>query len=428
MKTVLLIISFVFTLINAKVSASDIQEQLTKFNINHKDEWINAALNTVTFFKNNALDPTTDRFYSEIDHSGLKISNKTHTVSLSRLIYALAWTSQFDSANLALAKQAANFQLTHMLGEDVHGPYFMQVFDGKLAHTSDTLDIWRQAYGLNGLTELYRQTNDQTLLAKIHTLHHALLKRFHDDQHGGFVNEYSLTTGQIKSSKSIQSLIYPISAYMANLWLADTKNRAKYQPFLAEHLNIALTKPIWNQNTGWINVTFDQKWQVCGNEQQTSNKLCFSVSPGHNFQFAWFLLRAHADWRFIPQSQSQQAKLLADTIMAKTLTQPIWHNEIEQGFYSGVNPNTNQILDKRKTWWQHAEALIALSYVQKDYPQHYLQLTDFFFKHFPDYTNGNEVFYLNEDNKPDISQLKGSEGKSAYHLTEAVRFLIEANN
>jgi mannose/cellobiose epimerase-like protein (N-acyl-D-glucosamine 2-epimerase family) len=384
--------------------------------------YLETMSNLTGFFDTYAYDPETGAYYSELDNSGAVLSGKIYNVAISRLVYGLSFSALYFPQNLEKAKSAVAFQLENLIGTDGTGPYFRSFTEDGISDTSTRLDIWQQAYGLCGLTELYRIAPDQELLTRIHSLHDAFVLRFRDVENGGFYGNYSLEEGQISGSKTLQSLMYPITAYMANLWLADSVNRKKYEPLILENIRIAGDKA-WDQEKGWVNVRFDDSWEVCKSEDEETP--CFMVAPGHNFQLASVLLRA-GNWDFIPEQEREKFKNMGLEILAATLNQPIFYgSDLSEGFISEINPLTNAVTDDRKTWWQHCEALIALSLCDGKYNEELTKLEAFYFGSFPDFENGGEFFYLSKDNEPITSELKGSMGKSAYHTIEMIRFLID---
>ncbi len=381
--------------------------------------------NLIGFFDNFAYDPEIGAYYSELDHHGKVLSHKIYTVALSRLIYGLSYSSTYFPGNIERAQKASNFLLEQLVGRDSIGPYFKSFTEDGIPDASTHLDIWQQAYGLCGLTELYRKTCDPALLAKVHSFHDAFVSRFKDLEHGGFFGNYSLEKGQISGSKSLQSLMYPITAYMANLWLVDKENRSKYEAMILENIRIARNNA-WDDEKGWVNVRFDDVWKVC--ESENVETPCFKVAPGHNFQLASVLLRTR-QWDYISNEEKADFERVGLEIIAKTLSQPIFYGaDISKGFVSQVNPLTNEISDDRKTWWQHCEAIIALSLCDGKYEKERKLLEDFYFASFPDFENGGEFFYLSKDDEPASEELKGSMGKSAYHTMEMIRFLMEGPN
>jgi len=374
------------------------------------------------FFNKNAYQPELEVYHSEISNTGQTISQKVYNVALSRLVYGLSYSSIINTSNLEKAEKAVDFQLANLVAEDSIGKYFISYFDTKSMSpdSSTNLDIWQQAYGLCGLSELYRNYPTEALLSTIHQLHDAFVNRFHDKVNGGFYGNYNIKTGSVSGSKSLQTLVYPITAYMENLWLADSKNKNKYEPYLKENLSIAYENA-WNEKLEWVNIKFDDEWNFC--EHSSDEKPCFTVSPGHNFQFASLLLRT-GYWNFLTDEEQKKYRKLGTEILSKTLEKPIYSsNDLSQGFFSEVNPVTNEVIDDRKTWWQHCEALVALSLAGEKFEDKTIELKKFYFNTFMDLKHGGEFFYLDKNNNPQTEELKGNIGKSAYHTIEMIRFL-----
>jgi len=378
--------------------------------------------NLIDFFDENGFDSENQFYYSEIDNEGKITSEKIYTVALNRLIYGLSYTSRYFPENLKKAEDLTHFLLQNLIGTDAIGPYFISYIEGDHIDTSAYLDVWQQAYGLCGLTEFYRTSPSEELLSRIHQLFDAFIMRFHDPLNGGFWGSYNIAARGISGSKSLQSLMYPITAFMGNLWLADSLNRAKYEPYIKENLDI-LYKAAWNSETNWVNIKFSDDWKAC--ESQDKSKPCFTVSPGHNFQLGALFLRTQT-WTFLNQERKTIYQAAGREIINSTLHKPIFgNNNIGNGFISLVNPLTDEVLDDRKTWWQHAEAIIALSLCNDTYVEELKQLETYYFKNFQDHQNKGEFFYLDNNNHPITSELKGSMGKSTYHTIEMIRFLME---
>jgi len=378
--------------------------------------------NLIEFFNTNSYQSDIKTFYSEIDNSGQIVSKKIYNVALSRLIYGLSYASKFDNSYLNKAKNSVAFQLDKLTANDSIGNYFISYYDIETNEFPKTteVDIWQQAYGLCGLSELYRNDPSDKLLSVIHKFHDDFVSRFHDEINGGLYGNYNLKNGQVAGSKSLQALVYPITAYMENLWLADIPNRSKYEPYLIENLEIAY-KNGWDDDLGWVNLKFDDEWTPCINKSKES--LCSSVSPGHNFQFASLLLRTDK-WTFLTPDTQNNYHDLGIKILKRTLKKPIYAAaDLSQGFYSEINPVTDEVTDYKKTWWQHCEALIALSLAEGQFKNELTELSLFYFENFSDVKNGGEYFSLDKNNEPQVEELKGSIGKSAYHTIEMIRYL-----
>ena len=381
--------------------------------------------NLIGFFDDNAWDSTRMVYYSDLDNTGNVLSERVYTVALSRMMYGLAYSSKYYTENLQKANNLVDFQFKYLIGKDSVGDYSVSFMEGMFPDFSNELDVWQQAYGLCGLTELYRTQPSYKLLVQINELHDAFIARFHDKENGGFWGAYNILTGPVNDSKSLQSLMYPLTAYMVNLWSADTANRTKYEPYIMENMDL-LYQNGWDREIGWVNVKFDDEWNGCRNA--VPKFPCYTVAPGHNFQLAALLLRA-SKFPFLEKGKQKDYRETGLEIIKTTLEKPIFDSVgIGNGFFSEMNPLTDETVDKSKTWWQHTEAIIALSLCDGKYAKEQAQLEHFFYTSFPDFENKGEFFFLYEDNQPFTDEQKGSIGKSAYHTVEMIRFSLESKN
>ncbi|NME68022.1 AGE family epimerase/isomerase [Flammeovirga aprica] len=387
--------------------------------VSDKDFYRNETKQLIDFFEKNAWSNELETYYSEIDNEGKVISDKVYTVASSRLIYGLSFASRYNPSYLNKAKAVATFQKKHLIGNSKAGYYSHSFVENQKAGGQNKLDVWQQAYGLCGLSELYRQTHDLETLPILHQLHKGFITRFRDKEAGGLWGEYNIESGPVSGSKSLQSLMYPLTAYMINLWEADQENRAFYENQIKENLDL-LYRYGWNSKTEWVNVQLNDDWTPKVKEDGSMN---FSVTVGHNFQLSALLLRA-SKFPFLSVEQKENYERLGQEIIDITLQKNIFHHgKIQNGFYSEFNPNTSKVLDDRKTWWQHAEAIIALSLYEGKYDDERHLFEQYFFNTFADRKYGGEYFYASKDDQPITSELKGSIGKSTYHTIEMIRFL-----
>ena len=407
---------YALVVVSLFISCKESNKTFTKTQIHEKK-----IDNLLNFFNENAYQETQGTYYSDIDNEGNVVSDKVFNVALSRLIYGLSYSKNIEASYLAKAEKAADFQMEKLIIKDSLNTYFASFFDMKTnkADSSKNLDIWQQAYGLCGLSELYRNNPSKDLLDKLHQCHDSFVKTFHDTIKGGFYGNYA-NNAQIEGSKTLQALIYPITAYMENLWSVDVENRSKYEPYLKENIQIAFDKG-WNKELGWVNIKFDDNWIPC--QHSSPDSICFTVTPGHNFQYASIFLRTK-DWNFLTKKEQLKYQDFGIDVLNTTLEKPIFpKKDLSQGFYSEVNPVNNEVTDKRKTWWQHCEALVAFSLAGDKFKIKAKNLENFYFNTFLDKKNGGEFFFVNELNIPQTDELKGSIGKSAYHTIEMIKFL-----
>ncbi|WP_163423716.1 AGE family epimerase/isomerase [Flagellimonas sp. CMM7] len=376
--------------------------------------------NSIQFFDKNAFDQAHGVYFSEVDSKGKVTSDKVHLVALSRLLYALEYASRFDSKYEKQALEASDFFIKNFMSKDTLGTYFFETVEINGEPTMpDNLGIWQQSYGLGGLAVIHRLKKDKATLKLLHDAFEGYRAHFHDARSKGFVGSYAMDEGIQHDDKTLQSILYPMSAALFYMWEQDLENRAKYEPFLKENIALLLEYG-WNAKLGWVNLKFDREWRLCGKENNVEP--CFNVVPGHNFQLGWVLLQS-STFPFLNPDVQMQCKKLGTAVIENTMKKPIWDGSVSNGFYSEVNPATGKILSKRKTWWQHTEAITALSFMKVSFPNEFKSLLNFFRDNFVDFKGGNEFFFLTEDNSPILTEPKGSMGKSSYHVTEMVLYI-----
>ena len=418
-RSYLLVISIIFLGCKSEIKE---KKKMDMSNSKHTPLHFDLVENSIRFFDKNAFDHKSGAYFSEVDTAGKVTSNKIHLVALSRLIYALEYASKFDSRYKERALAASDFFIQNFLAKDSLGSYFIETItiDGEPS-IPENLGIWQQSYGLGGLAAISRLKKDEATLKLLHSSFEGYYSHFHDADSKGFVGSYSIDDGIQYDDKTLQSILYPLSAAMFYLWEQDVENRHKYEPFLKENINLLL-KHGWNSELGWVNLKFDKEWGLCKNED--NGEPCINVVPGHNFQLGWVLLQS-STLPFVSTEKQLQCKILGTKIIETSMKKPIWDSSVSNGFFNEVNPATSEVLSKQKTWWQHAEAITALSFVKDSYSSEYHELFSFFKNNFVDFENGNEHFFLNEDNSPVNDEPKGSMGKSSYHVTEMIYYLNE---
>ena len=375
--------------------------------------------NSINFLIKHGYDDDIKSFVSDLDECGNHLSKKVYVVALSRTLYAISKSLEESELYLDKAQQIVDFIEKHMIyvAPDGRKEFLIEWNRESETHTNpDQIHIWQQSYGFCGLVEFYRQTQNEAVLELIQSLLPAYIEHFQDREHGGFFTEYD--RNKPSDSKSIQSTIYPVSSFMANLWDADKTNRALYEPILAEQVELAY-QHAWNDDEGWINTQFAQNWSITNPAERT-------VSPGHNFQLAWTLLRTK-DWPFIETEKKEKYSELAHRILLRTLQKPIWADPENrtQGFYELVSARGDEVLTTHKNWWQHCEAIIALNMGGERYREDLVELVGFYSTTFVDWEKGNEFPVVDSDNNPVLPIEKGSQGKSSYHTTEMLSYLLK---
>lgn len=372
--------------------------------------------NNVRFFLDHAYDDKNKVFYSEVDNDGTVQNTNIHIIGLSRLVYGLMEASsvihESHEEMRNKAYEAVIFIKKYMIGKDKYGPYFIPTVNEKgEPHLHDGLNIWEQSYGFNGLVTYYEKTHNPDILEMIHELFDAYVKRFHDDEKGGFVFNYSLDKDKDYDSKCLQTIMYPVTSFQGRLYLVDVINQEKYEPWLKEAYKLG-HQYLYDFRSNTIKVTLDRHLNGIGDKE---------VLPGHFFQLAWFFM-----------SSKKYKALLGDKnlyaygyyIYLETLKKTWMKEALSKGLPESINTKTGEAASSKRIWWEHSEwinAMCHLNIVPFDKVRQVLQL---FENMFVDYDKGCEFFAVNEQGEPE-DMLKGDLGKSSYHTIEMCKFILD---
>jgi mannose/cellobiose epimerase-like protein (N-acyl-D-glucosamine 2-epimerase family) len=411
---------------------------------NDRALWDASILHSNRFFIRHGWDAASGSFASELATDGKVLSDKRHLIATSRMVYGLAHGSEVDPKFLSYARATADFLLNKMRGADEKGPYFIASVDAKgvVANPTAPLVVNEQAYGLNGLVALYAKTRDPRLLAQIESSYDAFAKRFHDDEFGGYFDQFNLANQQPVRTKSYNSTVYVATSFLMELAELETPHRARYRQAVRELAGI-VAKHFPDDVTGWIveNFTPDWKpdwrdWQKQMIETPQGSRAVTIGVTGHNFQAAWFLLRA-AEFAEFPATERKAYRDSAASILTSMLKSKAVDREHGGVFDVFQRERDENMWHTNKAWWQQAEALLALTKaetarlfsdaaVAADAAQVRDQILKFYFAHFLDYKNGGEFPVVQADGTPVLTGNDGNKGQAGtgtYHQVELATFM-----
>ncbi len=395
--------------------------------------WDKSALHSNDFFVRYGWDRASGSFASEISSEGKVLSDKRHLISTSRMVYGLAHSSSLDPSYHYYARRQAKFLLEKMTAQDQNGIYFRSTVDAK-GHPvapENKLVVNYQAYGLNGLVALYKVTKDPALLKKIEMIYGNFYKRFHDPVHLGFFDEFNQETGKPSNTKSYNSTVYVATSFLADLAELPTARKAHYVKTV-EELADRVAQSFLDPKTGWIIENFTSDWKPDWRSWQSQGDATIGIT-GHNYQAAWFLLRAT---EFSEISQSKKAQYLESakdilTSMLKSKSLDLENGGVFDAFKREVD---EPMWHTNKAWWQQAEMILALTkadsvnlFIDANTAIQARQARDkavqFYFDHFIDYQNGGEFPVVQKTGAPILTENKGQAGTGSYHQVELARMM-----
>ena len=408
-----------------------------------KAQWEDAVRNNLDFFNRYAWDEASGSYASEVGERGNLVSDVREIVPLSRLIYA---NSNAPEAyrDLRKARASADFVIRHMLATDEIGFWFRSAVgkDGTIpsAASRPYLFIFEEAYGISGLTALYSAdpAHNADLLPIIRKAAKSFWGHFSDPKGGGLFYYYNVerrdhTNDHGETHKSYQSTIYPISSFLLALRNADTANRALYDGWINELLNIAISHIVEHGGrriTGWLYERFNKDFSV--DETYTMSE------AGHITQLAWVLGEAVKQGIVKDRDLAKVYQSTASTLLSKFLDNRGIAEKTGCN-YDAFNRTTGEPLEDDKgrvttAWWSDLEAIIVFTFAERNGWQNEIGeqriettlegLKQCYFDRFVDRAHGSDYFRIESKTGAVIDFTKGNGGKSAYHATEAYWYLF----
>jgi mannobiose 2-epimerase len=403
-----------------------------------KEYWTNQAKNMCDFFANVSKDEADGGFYTHIDSTG-KVSNKDekYLMPTSRQVYSYsaAYKLTGDEKYLDLAKHGIDFIKKHHLRTNENGEvYWVQKVDKKgnpaEGEEQKSLAINEQTYGLTGLIEYYKASNDPEVLDIIKKGHQFITNHFTDEKNGGFYDGYDNKTGEPVKTKSYNSTIYPATSALLELSGVAKGDWKKQVNGQIKDLADLFIKNFPDSKTGFIKENFTEDWKEDWRNWQKQPEGTIGVT-GHNTQGALFLLRAERILSKEGMVTPEQSKLYKDT--AKNILDSI----IEKGFDKErggwfdcfVRETGKNMWHTNKAFWQQEEgylATLAMSKIDPDpkYKDACNKTLDFWNKNFIDREIGGDRQVVAADGTP-MNEPKGGPGKSSYHSTEFAVLALE---
>jgi len=422
-------------------------------------------------------------YFSDVGHDGKPLTDRRHVVPSGRMLYALAHASEIDPKYKGRALGLRDYLLGTMTANEAGvGPYFRGAVNGSgkevVRHwdkdarkalwpeqANPDLKVNEQAYGLCGLVALYAVDPTPDGLRRIDEYYRAFRARFKDRGRGrtGFFSRYGLPGAASpgpNATKNFDSTVYVGTAFLLELHAAAARVAAA--PGVdAGHRDLAaavrdtaaadlteLADAVADRmadaadKTGFLVEHFDAEWKPAWPDDRKADGDTIGV-VGHNFQAAWFLLRA-SELPAAKQSgrgatYAAKAAGILTSMLARGEGRPVDFRR--GGFRNGFLRAGGTMFGGwggNKHWWQQAEGILALTLAERlkvrttpDAAEVRDRAFQFFVDHFVDRQQGGEFDEVQEDGRrvvgedmQPVDRPKGHAGKSAYHTVELYRYLI----
>jgi hypothetical protein len=360
------------------------------------------------------------------------------------MVYANAKAPK-NLQDLNRAREVTNFILNNMMARDEHGIYFLSAVDSngkELSVGRHFTFSFEQSYPIAALLALYTADtkNNADLLPVIRAASQGYWNRFHDAEFGGLFYYYNFdkknhSNDQGEIHKSYQSTIYPLSSFLFSLREADKKNKALYDQWIGDLLDISLKHIVEFSNdlpTGWLIERFSSDFKTDESYKMTE--------AGHITQLAWVLGVAVRNNIITIPTKRNQYLMISKLLLQKFIE----HGGISPtgAVYDAFDRTTGKVWsdtngNETSAWWSNMEAIIGYAFAKKaglfnqnenlKIEEILNALTNSYFKYFVDSKEGGEYTRINANTGEVVDSNKGNPGKSGYHTTETYSYLFGTN-
>lgn len=261
--------------------------------------------------------------------------------------YSTAYMIYKDEKYLNAAKHAYEFMKNYFWDKKYGGLYFSLDYKGNVIN--DRKQIYNMAFGIYGLSQYYRATDEKESIERAKMLFECIEKKAYDNVNKGYFEAYSrdfkpvddlrLSDKDLNEKKSMNTHLHLLEAYSNLLRVWDNKF---LRSRLKEIMDITLNHII-DPLSYHFKLFFNEYWE---SKSET-------VSFGHDIEGSWLLCEA--------------VELLGDKELIKKvrdialkMAQAVYEKGIDNT-YGGVfyESEKGELTDKNKVWWTQAEAMVG---------------------------------------------------------------------
>jgi cellobiose epimerase len=386
-----------------------------------KTQWIEAYKDILQFWQDHSIDHAYGGFYGELDRMGQPVDTTPKGVVLNaRILWTFASAYNFlkDEAYLLLAHSAYHYLIKYFWDKEHSGLFW------SLNHKGELLDarkqIYAQGFGIYGLSEYFKATQDQKSLYYAVELYHLIEKHSGDPIHGGYLEALSrkwepmadmrLSDKDANEPKSMNTHLHIMEPYtnLFRVW-PNAELGQKMQALIRVFLDKIIDK-----KTAHFQLFFEKDWTVKST----------MVSYGHDIEGAWLLHEASEVLGHRQLIEEVQAMSLR---MAEVTMHEGWATD-GSILYEKDLPSGH--VDEDRHWWVQAEGMVGFMdawqisgnplYLEKVYA-----LWSYIGKNLMDHEKGEWFLRIDDNGKPVLSDPKAGFWKCPYHNTRALMELTQ---
>ena len=304
--------------------------------------------NILPFWMTYVVDRVNGGFYGAVTHD-LQVHNEVprSAILCARILwtYAAAFRRLGAEAYRSMARWAYDY-LTRVFWDREHGGVYWEV-DLRGNPVSDRKHHYAQAFGIYGLSEYYRATQEPESLRLAQTLFHLLEQHASDSVYQGYVESSSREWGPLEDMrlshkdlncpKSMNTMLHILEAYtnLLRVW-DDAYLKARHRALLD-----VFQQHIIDHQAGHFKLFFDNQW----------HSLSEHVSYGHDIEGSWLLWEA-AELQDDPERMAQIRE------SAVRLATAVYREGLDDDGSVLYESGPQGLVDTGKAWWVQAEAMV----------------------------------------------------------------------
>lgn len=370
--------------------------------------------NILPFWMTRVMDKVNGGFYGAVTND-LQIHNEVprSAILCARILwtFAAAYRKFGEKQYLSTARWAYDY-LTRVFWDHEYGGLYWAV-DYRGNPVFDRKHHYAQAFGIYGLTEYYRATQEPQSLMLAQTLFHLLEEHAHEPAYGGYIEGSSrewkplasmrLGGGDLNCRKSMNTNLHILEAYTNLLRVWDDAHLKAQHRALIE----TFQQHIVDQQTEHFKLFFDDQWRT----------LSENVSFGHDIEGSWLLCEA-------AEVQGDSALLAQVRGLAVNMAAAVYREGVDDDGSLFYEAGPQGLVDANKAWWPQAEAVVGFyNAYQLSGQEHFVQAAYRCWRYIQakmvDREHGGWFKQLYRDGTPDNTSYKAGPWHCPYHHSRA---------
>ena len=370
--------------------------------------------NILPFWIAQVVDSVNGGFYGALTND-LQIHNETprSAVLCARILwtYACAYRQFGDERYLSMARWAYDY-LRRVFWDPDYGGLYWQV-DCRGTPVDDRKHHYAQAFGIYGLTEYYRATQDAHSLVLAQELFHLLEKYAYEPLNRGYIEgrnrqwglleDMRLSNKDINCQKSMNTMLHILEAYTSLLRVWDDATLKAQHKGLIE----IFQQHIIDHQIGHFKLFFDNEWR----------SLSENISYGHDIEGSWLLWEAAE----VQGDTGLKAQIRDTTIH---LAEAVYREGLDGDGSLFYESSPRGLVDTNKAWWTQAEAMVGFYNAYQLTGQEYFSRAArsswrYIQAKMVDRMHGDWYKQLRRDGTPDHSIFKAGPWECPYHHSRA---------